>query len=132
MPSYRSSRGPMPGQATMDAFLAHARSLPAERVLNVRDYPGGIPDDAVYIGRGGRYGARWYPPSKWRNPTKIAPGVTRAEAIAAFERHARGRLADDPEWLAPLRHKRLACHCAPLDCHAAVLLVLLKERYGDD
>jgi hypothetical protein len=62
----------------------------------------------VYVGR----------PSKWGNPFVIGRDGTRAECITQYR-----------EWLAhrklpmrALRGKHLVCHCAPLPCHADVLL----------
>ena len=127
MPSYRSSR-----QTTMEAFLDADAAVPLPRVLNMRDYPQGIPDDCVYIGRGGRYGERWYGASRWHNDYRIGEHGTREEVIARWEQEARLRLADEPDWLEDLRGKRLVCHCAPLPCHGHALLAMLKERYGND
>jgi hypothetical protein len=122
----------MPDQPTMDAFLDAVAATPRPRILNIRDFPQGIPEDAVYIGRGGRYGERWYGPSRWRNEYKIPRDGDRAEVIAKFERGIRWVLEDDPDFLQPLIGKRLVCHCHPAPCHGAVLLQLVKERYGDD
>ncbi len=100
------------------------------RVLNVRDLPDGLPDDAVYVGRGGwGTGRRWYPRSRWGNKNSVEI-YGREVAIARFVIDARKRLQREPEWLTPLRGKSLACHCAPEACHATVLLQLVNEASG--
>jgi hypothetical protein len=86
-------------------------------VLNVRDkasWPTG--GYVVYVGR----------PTVWGNPFVIGRDGTRAEVIAAYE-----------AWLVEtglieaakreLRGHDLACHCAPLPCHADVLLRIANE-----
>lgn len=80
------------------------------RVLNkARD---GVPEGAVYVGR----------PTRWGNPYKIGPHGDRTEVIRQFEKH----MEDKPYlWDAAvreLRGKDLVCWCAPLPCHADVLL----------
>lgn len=75
------------------------------RVLNIK-YDD-IPDDAIYIGRTSPYG----------NPHFITPRMTRAMAIAAFERDVLPMLD-----LYPLEGRDLVCHCAPKPCHGDVLL----------
>jgi hypothetical protein len=77
------------------------------RVLNRRLH--GVPTGAVYVGR----------PTKWGNPfshlDSNVPGTvkvaTREEAITKYREH----LAAHPCW------------CAPLSCHAAVLLEVANE-----
>ena len=70
--------------------------------------------DAVYVGR----------PSRWGNPYVIGRDGTREEVLAKFRRYAVGRMASDPEWLAPLAGRNLTCWCAPLPCHGDVLMEL--------
>jgi hypothetical protein len=120
----------MPGQATMDAFLTHARSLPRPLPLvgHIRhdsQMPG-----AVYIGR--RVGN--IPASKYGNPFVIGKDGDRAAVIAAFERHARACLAADPHWLDALNQARvLTCWCRRIGearpaCHGDTLIMLIRER----
>ena len=85
------------------------------RVLNKRYDP--IPLGAVYVGR----------PSKWGNPFTM-PAYSREEAV---ERHkiwvasfASGSPIKD---IKELRGKDLVCWCAPLPCHADVLLELANK-----
>ncbi len=87
------------------------------RVLNKhRLGPGdeaALAPDSVFVGR----------PSKWGNPFKIGPDGTRDEVIAKY----RDYLLDRPDLIAQrneLRGKNLICFCAPLACHADVLLKL--------
>lgn len=70
----------------------------------------------VYVGR----------PTKWGNPFVIGRDGTREEVIAKYEDYLRNRL---DLWMAlpDLRGKVLACWCAPLPCHADVLLRLANE-----
>jgi len=86
-----------------------------------------IPADAVYVGR----------PSKWGNPFRIgerhpADGhrLTREEALELYRNALPQMLKvkrDDGTTildLAELRGKDLVCWCAPLPCHADILLEL--------
>lgn len=65
------------------------------------------PPGAVYVGRG----------SPWGNPFLIGQDGTRADVIRKFE--CETLLSLD---LSPLRGKDLVCYCAPLPCHADVLM----------
>ena len=91
------------------------------RVLNKRT--AGVPTGAIYVGR----------PSKWGNPfTHLERSVarcrvrTREEAVTAY----RDWLISAPEAAAlraslpELRGRDLVCWCAPLACHASVLVQL--------
>ena len=82
------------------------------RVLNKRTDK--IPDGAVYVGR----------PSKWGNPFRIGKDGTREECIAKYRAYILRRIQQgelDPE---ELRGADLVGWCAPLPCHADVLLEL--------
>lgn len=84
-----------------------------------------IPADAVYVGRG----------SKWGNPFSHLPSSkhnvitvsTREEAIRQFE----FMFLADPNAIAlakaELKGKNLVCFCAPLACHADVLMKVANE-----
>ena len=80
------------------------------KVLNRKD--SGIPEGAVYIGRGSVYG----------NPYRITPTVPREEAIRLYK----ALLERNPELVAlvkeELRGKDLVCFCAPKACHGDILL----------
>jgi len=63
-------------------------------------------------------------PSKWGNPFKITPEVTREKAVEMFEDYLQEmpRYERD-KFLAPLRGKHLGCWCRPGSaCHADILL----------
>lgn len=81
------------------------------KVWNKRDP--NCPKDAVYVGR----------PSKWGNPFVIGPHGTREQVVEAYRLWIlRGNpLRND---MHELRGKDLVCWCAPLPCHADVLLEL--------
>jgi hypothetical protein len=87
-------------------------------ILNVHDYPRGLPPNTIRIGR----------PSVWGNPYNITEQRDRAACIVAFRAYSTRRLAREPDWLEPLRGKNLACYCAPLACHGDVLMELLYGR----
>lgn len=77
------------------------------KVLNIRDIEGELPPNAVYVGRS----------TPWGNPYYLGRDGSRAEVIKMF------RIIVLPGLnLASLRGKDLVCHCAPLPCHADLLL----------
>ena len=76
------------------------------------------PKDAVYVGR----------PSKWGNPYKIGRDGSRTEVIELYRHYlAQRNLIHTKLDLSELSGKDLACWCAPLPCHADVLLELANE-----
>ena len=79
------------------------------------------PLDAIYVGR----------PTQWGNPFRAGKDGTLAEVVAKFEAYAVERLAREPDWLEPLKGKSLICWCAPLACHADVLLRLANGDTQD-
>lgn len=84
------------------------------RVLNRRT--DGCPNGAVYVGR----------PSKFGNPFVIGRDGDRARVVERYRAYLRG----SPELIASLPELRghdLVCHCAPLACHADVLLELAAQ-----
>lgn len=109
------------------------------RVVNLRDYPRAgavtgraIPADVVRVDRG----------SKWGNPFRMSDGscdhpdcgpkshppTTREMVIESYRGWLFGMLANQPDFLEPLRGKRLACWCAPKACHAEVILEALDAQ----
>src|SRR3990167_3909300 len=85
------------------------------RVLNIKDYGNSMDTahpNSVYVAR----------PTKWGNPFIIGRDGTRSGVID----HYRFRLMSNPVLLAEvrkeLRGKNLVCFCAPLSCHADILL----------
>lgn len=83
------------------------------RVLHKRDQHAG----AVYVGR----------PTKWGNPFVIGKHGTREQVIARY----RAMLDANPALKAAareeLRGKDLVCWCAPLACHADVLMEVAND-----
>lgn len=82
-------------------------------VVNVRNA-----EYDIYVGR----------PTIWGNPFIIGKDGTRAEVIAKYEEWLRTN-SHLLALLPTLRGYRLGCHCAPRDCHGAVL-ARLADRYG--
>ena len=84
-------------------------------VLNKRVH--GVPADAVYVGR----------PTKWGNPFMLnADGSNRDEVVEQYAKW----LFNQPDLMAELpklRGRHLVCWCAPLRCHADVLLELAND-----
>lgn len=78
------------------------------KVYNKRDPH--IPPDAVYVGR----------PTKWGNRYNIHKNCQRDLAIKMFRMYQLPELAAAAK--IELRGKDLVCWCAPLPCHADVLL----------
>ncbi len=69
-----------------------------------------------YVGRG----------SEWGNPYVIGRDGDRDLVIAKFEAYAEERIQAEPEWLKPLKDMDgLVCYCAPLRCHAEILIKLI-------
>lgn len=65
--------------------------------------------------------------SEWGNPFRIGKDGNRVQVIAKYSRWLRSQ----PQLLErvyTLRGKDLACHCAPLPCHADLLLRLANTR----
>lgn len=87
------------------------------RVLNKhRDE---IPADAVYVGRG----------SKWGNPYRIGRDGNREEVIQKYlEYLVREKLVSRVR--EELQGKDLICFCAPKPCHGYVLLHLANPATG--
>ena len=103
------------------------------KVLNIKDFNYKIPKGAAYVGRAmPRYSLS---ASKWGNPFKIGKDAkgeywSREDVIALYKAWMS---KDNPSnmglWkeLPELRGKDLVCWCAPLPCHADVLLELANK-----
>lgn len=80
-------------------------------VLNKKNIRGKGPVDAVYVGR----------PTKWGNPFVIGVHGNREEVIELYREflYSNYLLMQDLE---ELKGRDLICWCAPLPCHADVLL----------
>jgi hypothetical protein len=85
------------------------------KVWNKRDK--NCPKDAVYVGR----------PSKWGNPYKIGINGTRSEVLLMYQVDLEDILKCYPWYLDELKGKDLVCWCAPLPCHADILLELVNK-----
>lgn len=87
----------------------------ATKVLN--KYRDVIPKGSVYVGR----------PTIWGNPYSIGKDGTREEVIAKHK----ASLLLDPVKLGLIKEKlagkNLVCFCAPLPCHADILLEIANE-----
>lgn len=68
---------------------------------------GKVPRDAVYVGRGSKYG----------NPFEIGKHGTRDEVCDLFEEKILPKIN-----VSELRGKDLVCFCAPARCHAESLM----------
>lgn len=77
---------------------------------------GALPPGSVYVGR----------PSRWGNRYVIGPDGTRAEVIARYEAELKAN-SEAMAALSELRGKDLVCWCAPMACHADVLLKLANR-----
>ncbi len=99
------------------------------KVLNKRTDK--IPEDAVYVGR----------PSKWGNSMtmkelrRLFPKDTKEElnqkAVDWYREYIAvpfGRPAELMAEITELKGKDLVCWCAPLPCHADVLLKLANDK----
>ena len=80
--------------------------------------PNEIPKGAVYVGR----------PTIWGNRWRAGVDGSRSEVVAKFRHFATRHLKAFPNWLKPLKGKDLVCWCAPLECHADVLLELANKE----
>ena len=97
------------------------------RVLNMRRITLAEKTNAVFVGR----------PSKWGNPFSHIPSdnphrrvikvASRERAIACY----REWLAKHPQLIEDakkeLRGKHLVCYCAPMRCHADILLEIAND-----
>lgn len=75
-----------------------------------------IPSGAVYVGR----------PGKWGNPFVIGRDGTREEVIQKYREWIRMEGLDERA-CRELKGKDLICWCAPLPCHADVLLEIANS-----
>lgn len=87
----------------------------APRVLNRRVH--GIPKDAVYIGRGG----------KWGNQFLIGPDGDRTEVIRKYEEWFMEDIERVKAAKLELKDRNLVCYCSPDKCHGDFLLRIANE-----
>lgn len=101
-----------PPASPVDPKAIGSRTQP--KVLNKRT--AGVPSGAIYVGR----------PSKWGNPFAMKNEADRERVVQQF----RQWVCDQPALmiaLPELRSHDLVCWCAPLLCHADVLMELANE-----
>ena len=84
------------------------------RVLN--KHTDAIPPDAVYVAR----------PTKWGNPFRMGRDGTRTEVIEKYKSWLMSNSILVSQ-LDELEGRDLVCWCAPLPCHADVLLEASEE-----
>lgn len=77
-----------------------------------------VPPGAVYVGR----------PTKWGNPYKVEQDGSREEVIEKYRGFLIREIAHSHLNIQELRGKDLVCWCAPLPCHADVLLELANKE----
>lgn len=73
-------------------------------------------------------------PGPYGNPYCIGPDGDRSEVIHKFRYDFYLKLKMDPTWkeaVEKLRGKRIACCCAPLDCHGNVYVDYFKMTRPD-
>lgn len=90
--------------------ISEAKMTDGPKVFKVGDPD--IPEGAVYIGRG----------TKWGNPFRIGQHGDRAKVIELFETLTLPKI--DVE---PLRGRSLVCNCAPLACHGHSIMRKLNN-----
>lgn len=76
-----------------------------------------IPRGAVYVGR----------PTFWGNPARVGVDGTRDECLDQFRKIVASNRGFREAVKRELRGKDLVCWCAPLPCHADVLLEVANE-----
>jgi hypothetical protein len=78
---------------------------------------GGIPPQAVYVGR----------PTKWGNPFVVGVHGKQGECVELYRKWLMEQPALIQQAREELRGKDLVCWCAPLPCHADVLMKMANE-----
>ena len=72
-------------------------------------------------------------PTKWGNPFRIGVNGNREEVLHKYRTWVMQKLAEQPDFLAPLRGKNLACFCKMTEpCHADILLELANGENPPD
>lgn len=74
-------------------------------------------EDGVYVGR----------PTVWGNPYEIGPDGTRAEVIEKYRLWIESNIGLQNKAKLELKGKNLICWCAPLPCHADILLKIAND-----
>ncbi len=95
---------------------------PPPRVLNEKTDP--VAYGAALVTRETKWGNPWSHLTRTRAKFRVA---TREEAVATYERWIRANPSLMAEARRELRGRDLICGCAPLPCHADVLLRIANE-----
>ncbi len=68
-------------------------------------------------------------PSRWGNPYKVGPEMSRRQAVERYEIWLLDRLREEPDFLRPLYEAvALGCYCSPdQPCHADVLIRYIRQ-----
>ena len=74
-------------------------------------------ENGVYVGR----------PTKWGNPFIVGGDGTREEVVAKYKALIATRPALQEAAKRELRGRNLVCYCAPLACHADILLEIANS-----
>lgn len=91
----------------------------------------------LYVGRGswkGQTSILGNPFSHRKNTLAAYLVDSREDAVWAFEHYARERIKVDPAFRAAIlacHGKRLGCWCAPLKCHAEIIVKLAEELFQE-
>lgn len=113
-----------------------------ERIQRSRKRGSKLPPNTVCVTR----------PGRWGNPFKVGEAVRidiegivvgyipqkPMQCVNLFRAYADWRLENEPDWLAPLRGRNLACWCPVIkdgcyvQCHADVLLALANNMTHDE
>ena len=92
------------------------------RILNRKT--DAIPPDAIYVGRGTKFG----------NPFRIGPHATRAQVIERYHRWLWVKIKTGRITHADLRAldgHDLVCSCAPAPCHAEIIRRAVQWALND-
>jgi Domain of unknown function (DUF4326) len=107
----------------------------AGRVINLNDKPRPAPETYEYVGRRQWCGKELFEASFWANYYSVKR-YGRGEATRLWEERRLPQLRAMPNYDEELRRlayavlvegKDVACWCAPLDCHARLVLRLIEE-----
>ena len=110
-------------QAEINAIYDN-RSKFGHMVLNRKDI--GVPEGAIYIGRGSKWGNQW---SHLPNSSARHKVWTREEAVVCHRRDLLHRVKTGVisiSELAQLADKVLVCYCSPELCHGHTLAAAAK------
>lgn len=83
-------------------------------------FKGRLPDNTARVDRS----------TVWGNPYKLAD-YSREESLKLFSHYLDGKLQQEPDFLAPLKGKDIACSCSlSVACHGDIIITKLITIYG--